>query len=112
MTKRADGAIRLAHPLFQAGDGGSIPTSALELYFHAIEQSDAARLNRGWHSRFPELGGGGSRVCYAAEHAGRWYAVAIWTNPTSPKLPQTRWLMLKRFAIAPDAPKNSASRML
>jgi hypothetical protein len=37
--------------------------------------------------------------------------VAIWTNPSSPKLPQLTWVMLKRWAIADDAPKNSASRM-
>ncbi len=109
---RADGATRLAHPLFHAGDGGSTPTSALSLWFYAITLEDARRLTRLWHSRFPELGGGGARVCYAAEAGGTLYAVAVWTNPTSPKLPQLEWLMLKRFAIADDAPRYTASRMM
>lgn len=109
---RADGAIRQARSLFQAGDGGSTPTSAHNLRFRKIRLSKAKRLNRVWHSRFPENGGGGSRVCYGAEYDYAWYATAIWTNPTSPKLPQLTWLMLKRFAIAAVRPANTASRMM
>jgi hypothetical protein len=104
--------VRIVHPIFQSGDGGSLPTSALQFWFSAVDLDTAKALNRLWHSRFPDTGGGGSRVCYAAEYGGLFYATAIWTNPTSPKLPQRSWLMLKRFAIAPDAPKNTASRMM
>lgn len=42
----------------------------------------------------------------------RWFAVAIWSNPVARNLPQDTWLELRRLAIAPDAPKNTASRML
>lgn len=112
MTCRDDGANRLAHPLYQTGDGGSIPTSSLDLRFSVIDLKLAKPLNRLWHSRFPEYGGGGCRICFAAEHAGIWYAIAIWSNPSSPKLPQISWMMLKRFAIAPDRPDNTASRMM
>lgn len=105
------GSARVAQPLFQEAGGGSIPTSALDLWFVVVDLSRAKELNRLWHSRFPEVGGGGSRVCYAAEFGGIYYAVAIWTNPSSPKLPQCEWLMLKRWAIADDAPPNTASRM-
>lgn len=108
---RADG-VRVAQPLFQTAGSGSIPTSALQLWFSAIEMGRAKELNTLWHSRFPNTGGGGSRVSYVAEFDGLFYAAAIWTNPTSPKLPQLEWLMLKRFAIASDAPKNTASRMM
>lgn len=107
---RADGA-RVAQPLFQTADGGSRPTSALSLWFSKVDFNRASDLNRLWHSRFPETGGGNARVCYAAEFQGIFYAAAIWTNPSSPKLPQREWLMLKRWAIADDAPKNTASRM-
>ncbi len=102
--------IRVVHPLFQAEGGGSTPTSALQLWFSEIELDRAKELNRLWHRTLPAFGGGGCRVCYAAEFAGRFFAVAIWTNPSSPHLPQLTWLQLKRYAIADDAPKNTASR--
>lgn len=105
-------SIRVVQPLFHAAGGGSIPTSALQLWFSVADHDRAVELNRLWHSRFPEYGGGGSRACYVAEFGGLFYATAIWTNPTSPKLPQLQWLMLKRWAIADDAPTNTASRMM
>jgi hypothetical protein len=108
--KRAE-SVRVAQPLFHEAGGGSTPTSALDLWFLKIDFSLAKQLNRLWHSRFPETGGGGSRVCYAAEFGGIYYAVAIWTNPSAAKLPQHEWIMLKRWAIAEDAPANAASRM-
>lgn len=106
----ADSA-RVAYPLFHVGDGGSRPTSALQLFFRTIDLERAKTLNRLWHSRFPEVGGGNARICHAAEWEGIFYAVAIWTNPSSRNLPQLSWLMLKRWAIAPDAPRNLGSRM-
>jgi hypothetical protein len=51
-------------------------------------------------------------VCYGAESNGIFYAVAAWSNPVARLLPQLEWLELRRFAIADDAPKNTASRML
>jgi hypothetical protein len=53
-------SIRVMHPLFQGEQGGSIPTSALQLHFCDIDLR----------------------------------------------------LELRRFAIAPDAPRNTGSRML
>lgn len=109
------GDVREAYPLFPADRGGSQPTPALrckDLLFFSVDRDRAKELNRLWHSRFPELGGGGARACYAAEAGHVLYAVAVWTNPSSPKLPQLEWLMLKRFAIASDRPKNTASRMM
>lgn len=107
----ADG-VRVACPLFfQEGGSGSIPTSALDLWFLKIKKDVARDLNRLWHSRFPKTTKTEPRVCYGAEFGGLYYATAIWTNPTSPKLPQLEWLMLSRWAIAPDAPKNAGTRM-
>jgi hypothetical protein len=40
------------------------------------------------------------------------YAVAAWSNPVARLLPQLSWMELRRFAIAPDAPRFTASRML
>lgn len=112
MATRAE-SIRVMHPLFnQAGQGGSIPTSALDLWFCKIDRGLADDLCRLWHSTLPDTGGGGQRVCYGATHGSLYYAAAIWTNPSSPKLPQLEWIQLSRFAIADDSVKNHASRML
>lgn len=88
-----------------------MPTSALQLFFRPCEFDVAKDLNRLWHSRFPDFGGSTARISYSAEHDGIYYAAAIWTNPSSPKLPQLSWLMLKRWAVASDRPKNTCSRM-
>jgi hypothetical protein len=108
---RAD-SITVVHPLFQAEGSGSIPTSALCLHFQKIDLKVAKSCNRLWHSRFPEMGGGGCRVAYGAEFNGRLWSIAVWTNPSSPKLPQLEWLQLSRFAVCDEAPKNTASRMM
>lgn len=110
-TKIRAGGVRVARPLIQEEGSGSIPTSALQLWFANARPRLCRELNRLWHSRFPDCDRAGVRICYTAEFAGLYYAVAIWTNPSSPKLPQLAWLMLKRWAIAPDAPKNTGSRM-
>lgn len=104
-------SIRVMHPLFQAEQGGSIPTSALQLQFGKSRRDVFKALNRQWHSRLPECQDG-HRIYYHAEYDGIYYAVAMWTNPSAPRLPQREWIELKRFAIAPNAPKNLASRML
>jgi hypothetical protein len=115
MTDRAD-SIRVMHPLFQAGQGGSIPTSALDLQIETIDFDRAVELNREWHSILPRFGTGFIKYqpfpCFAAVAGGVIYAVAIWSNPAARNLPQQEWLELRRMAIADDAPKNLASRML
>jgi len=40
------------------------------------------------------------------------YAVAIWGRPVSRQLNGLRWIELRRMAVADDAPKNTATRML
>jgi hypothetical protein len=115
VTNRAD-SIRVVHPLFQAEGGGAIPTSALQLRIDGTDFRTAKALNRKWHSRLPRIGDPESimraSLCYGAEFDGLWYAIAIWSHPVNRSLPQTEWLELRRLAIAPDAPKNTASRMI
>lgn len=108
---RADG-VRVAYPLFQAEGSGAIPTSALCLFFRVVDMKTAKALNRLWHSRLPKFRRPACRIAYAAECDDVFYATAIWTNPLARMLPQLEWLELNRMAIAPDAPKNTASRML
>lgn len=108
---RADD-VRVACPLFQAECGGATPTSALQLFFSDVSTETFLKLNRAWHSRLPECGSSQFRAVYAAQFEGIYFAVAAWSNPVARLLPQQTWLELRRFAIAPDAPKNTASRML
>ena len=106
-------SIRVVHPLFQAGGGGSIPTSPLQLVFGQIDVDVARRLLFVWHSRLPEISNWqGCSPCYGAECGGIWYAIAMWGPPVARMLNGRGWLELRRFAIAPDAPRNTASRML
>lgn len=106
---------RVVYPLFQAEDGGSIPTSPLQFEIIEMDRYRAQKLNEMWHSRLPIYNTGfclNSIVSYGALFEYIFYAIAIWTNPVAPNLPQHKWLELRRMAIAPDAPKNTASRML
>jgi hypothetical protein len=110
-------SVRVAYPLFQAEGGGSSPTSALQLFFRTVNVETTCGLNKLWHSRLPLLKPSNvlrtkHSVCYAAEHDGIFYATAVWSSPVARLLPQDSWLELRRFAIAPDAPRNTASRML
>lgn len=113
---RADDVVA-AYPLFQAGSGGSIPTSALHLRIETIPLRLAQELNHKWHSMLPrtDLGNllaGTTTVAYGAEHGGNWYAVAIWTQPIIASQCDGHTIELRRFAISSAAPKNTASRML
>ena len=105
-------STRIVRPLFQEADSGLIPTSTLQLRFSRCPEHICVDLIRAWHSRLPRIGNSHFRVCYAGEAYDRYYAVAAWSNPVARLLPQTTWLELRRFAIAGDAPKNTASRML
>lgn len=115
MAVGADG-VRVAYPLFQTDGSGSTPTSALQFRFELIPFEFAKRLNAKWHSRLPKFQTGCvSNMLfdsYSADFLGVSYAIAIWSNPVARLLPQIQWLELRRFAIGPDAPRNTASRML
>ena len=104
-------SIRVVHPLFQEEGGGSIPTSPLQLHFGEITLSLAKLLNDEWHSRLPRYAQTQCLVSYGAESSGKFYAIAIWSNPSSAMIPFD-WIELKRMAISNDSPKNTASRML
>ncbi len=116
--KRADSA-RVAWPLYQEEDGGSIPTSALQLRFYECEMRKAQSLNREWHSVLPKTVHGNlvrnrRYIAYSAEFDGIFYAVAIWTDPVAANrlTDGDKTIELRRMAICEDAPKNTASRMI
>lgn len=117
MDTRAD-VVRVAYPLFQAGGGGSTPTSALDLLVDRITKEKFLELNRAWHSRLPECGNlFDQRVsigtwAYGAVFDDIIYAVAWWSGPTARLIDDGKTVELRRMAIGPDAPKNTASRFL
>ena len=119
MNVRADN-VRDSMPLFnQGGSDGLKPISALQLKISECGMRRAQELNRLWHSVLPEtflgnLVGNARNVAYVAEQGTIAYGVAIWTTPIAANRLKDGWDMmeLRRLAIADDAPKNTASRML
>lgn len=107
----------VACPLFRAEYGGSTPTSALHLRLAKITPKLACSLNALWHSRLPiitvnNIIGTGMHICFAAECGNRYYAVAIYSAPIARFLNDRKTLELRRLAVSPDAPKNTATRVL
>ena len=113
---RVTGAV-VAHPLFRAEDGGSIPTVTL-LNIVEIDMRTACDLNKRWHSMLPrtDLGNmlcGNMSAAYAAEFEGRYFAVAIYSQPIIRAIAKCgTTIELRRLAICGDAPSNTASRIL
>jgi hypothetical protein len=106
--------IRVLHPLFQAENGGSSPTSTLharDLRFEPCPKRHAVALVRLWHSRLPECQSGPWTHAFRGHIADRTYVVALWNSPSARCLPHG-WRELRRMACAPDAPRNTASRFL
>ena len=102
-------------PLFQTAEGGSIPTSALQLEIVKVDYKTAAMLNEKWHSRMPKIGMAGCcKPCFAAVCGGIYYAVAMWSRPVAANRIKggEQCLELRRMAVSGDAPNNAASRML
>ena len=109
---RADDA-RIACPLFQAEYGGEVPTSALQLRFQRCGVKRALEMNMWWHSRLPKLQNtDGETICFSAECGNKLYAVAIWGRPVAREYNGRGYIELRRMAIADDAPKNTATRMI
>lgn len=111
--------VQVAFPLFQEGRGGAVPTSPHQFLIKEISASSASKANKRYHSRLPEIHWSNivrntHYVCYGAFYDNEVYAVGIWSSPVA----QNRFddgktiLELRRLAIAPDAPKNTATRMI
>jgi hypothetical protein len=119
MTETCGDSVMTTQETFQFSEGGSIPTSPLQLSFSTIRPKEACYLNSIWHSRFPYINytnvcRTGKYACYCATYNNSYYAVAIWSRPIAANRMKDGWLLmeLRRLAISPDAPKNTASRML
>ena len=114
MTDKSADGVRVAHPLFQAGNSGSTPTSALRarhLLFEPCDKQHAVDFIRRFHSRLPQCQDGPWQFAFRGHIDDRSYVVALWNNPSTRSLPG-HWLELRRMAATPDAPKNTCSRFL
>ena len=111
MNTSGDG-IRVVHPLFQVEGGGSIPTSPLQLEISKMPLDVAVTLNFEWHSRLPTISNPQACTAFGAMHSNRYYAIALWGPPVAREFNGRGIYELRRMAIAPDAPKNTGSRML
>lgn len=113
INRRAEGVPEARLP-DQAGGGSSTLTSALSLHFELIDLETALYLNGRWHSHLPHLDCRvASWLCYGAVWRDAYLAAAVWSLPVARMLPQDgSCLELRRFAVAPTCPKNTASRML
>ncbi len=105
-------SIRVVHPLFQVEGGGSIPTSPLQLRFEQVASNFAASLNEEWHSVLPYIPVFHIQIAFGAFFNDVCYAVAMFGRPVARTICDKGWLELRRMAIANDAPKNTATRML
>lgn len=105
--------------LFDIEERTAPPESPKLLDFKVIRAQTACSLNEQWHSRLPIIDWSNvvrntHYVCYAAEFQSEYYAAAIWSSPVA----QNRFkngkqiLELRRLAISPEAPRNTATRML
>ena len=111
--------VRIVHPLFQSQDETIAPSSPLQLHIGEISVDKAMELNALWHSMLPRTQKGNLlrnkyAMFFGAEFDGVFYATAIWTSPVAGNRLKDgdRLIELRRFAIASDAPANTASRML
>lgn len=105
-------------PLFRNSEPVA-PSSPLQLEVVECKPRFACELNALWHSRFPKIDWSNvvrnrDYVCFIAIYDALVYAVAIWSSPIAANRMKEGGsaLELRRLAIAPDAPKCTASRML
>ena len=107
----------LEQALFQESDGGSNPTSPLQLKFVVVKAKLACSLNKKWHSRLPEIHWSNvvrnkHEICFAGIFESNYICSAIWSSPVARKIDDSQVLELRRMALSDKCPKNTATRML
>jgi hypothetical protein len=116
-TTGGDG-VTATQMTIQLSESGSIPTSPLQFRFESMSAIAACKLNKEWHSRFPEIHWSNvvrnkHSICYGAKFDGNYFAVAIWSSPIARLLTNGENILeLRRMAINENCPKNTASKMI
>ena len=95
------------------------PSSPKLMRVLTIGVDQAMQYNQEWHSRLPNTQKGNLTrnkhfMFFGAEYKDHCFASAIWTTPVANNrlLSSEIWLELRRLAIAPDAPKFTATWMI
>jgi hypothetical protein len=95
------------------------PDSPKLMNLREIGVDHAMRYNADWHSRLPKTVKGNllrntHYMFYGAEYKDHCFASAIWTTPVANNRlsKEHKWLELRRLAVAPDAPKFTATWMI
>jgi hypothetical protein len=95
------------------------PSSPKKMTLREIGVKHAMRYNELWHSRLPVTVEGNllrnkRSVFYGSEYLDHCFASAIWTDPVANNRLSKDfvWLELRRLAVAPDAPKFTATWMI
>lgn len=94
-------------------DSGSIPTPPLHIFFKRIANKTGAELNAKWHSVLPRIPVFHIQIAFGAFLPnGECCGVSLWGRPVARTICGKGWLELRRMALSPEAPKNTASKML
>jgi hypothetical protein len=95
------------------------PNSPKMMNLREIGVNHAMEFNQMWHSRLPvtshsNMIRNAHKVFYGAEFDGHCFASAMWTDPVAGNRMSKDhvWLELRRLAVAPDAPKFTATWMI
>jgi hypothetical protein len=104
-------------PLFQEEDGGSIPTSALQLQFREIGANTAAKAYAKWHYLGDQCFV--SQISFGAYWNRKMEGAISYGPPNATDLAgfwdrnsQGEWWEIKRLVLSPICPKNSESRFI
>lgn len=96
-----------------------VPSSPKFLNLREVSVNYAMEKNQEWHSRLPitshsNMIRNAHKIFYGAEYQDHCFAVAMWTDPVAGNRMSKDyvWLELRRLAIAPDAPKFTATWMI
>ena len=97
----------------------TVVTSPTVFALTKISAKNACELNARWHSRFPYIHWSNvvrnsHYVCFTADYEALPYAVGIWSSPVAANRLKNgkNILELRRLAICPQAPKNTATWMI
>jgi hypothetical protein len=96
-----------------------IPNSPKAMNLREVGINYAMEKNKEWHSRLPitnhsNMIRNAHKVFFGAEYKDHCFAIAMWTDPVAGNRMSKEyvWLELRRLAIAPDAPKFTATWMI
>lgn len=118
MNVFSDDSSMVERSLFQMEDGGSIPTSSLQIAnysVHKCEWKSLTRLLARYHYRKDSIGGS-IKVCLGVWCEGEIIGGAVLGNPWHPETyaenGKYRPIELRRLVFIDDAPKNSESWLI